>query len=87
MPTPVATLGDPASHPGSIISSCSRHYANNGALIARQGDTFNCLIHGPNPIVGNVSPKVMVEGAMAARDGSVAACGAVIAARATSPEL
>lgn len=83
----VATLGDGASHPGTIVTSCSRHFANNGRLIARRTDIFDCLIHGPNPIVGNVSPKVEVEGQMAARHGSVCECGAVIIASATSPEL
>lgn len=87
MPTPVATLGDGATHPGSITTSCERHYADNGRLIARKGDIFSCLWHGPNPIVGNVSPKVYVEGPQAARDGSVCACGAVIIASATSPEV
>lgn len=87
MASPVATLGDSASHPGNIITSCTRHYANNGQLIARQGDIFDCVFHGPNPIVGNVSPKVMVEGAMAARHGSVCECGAIIIASSTSPEL
>ncbi|MCW4114743.1 PAAR domain-containing protein [Aurantimonas sp. MSK8Z-1] len=87
MPTPAATLGDTASHPGAIISSCSRHYADNGRLIARLGDFFDCLIHGPNPIVGNASPRVEIEGAMAARSGSVCACGAVIIASAASPEV
>lgn len=87
MATPVATLGDGASHPGTIITSCARHYANNGALIARLGDIFDCTIHGPNPIVSNVSPVVKVEHEWAARDGSVCACGAVISASATSPRL
>ncbi|WP_084408596.1 PAAR domain-containing protein [Fulvimarina manganoxydans] len=87
MSDPVATLGDGASHPGKITSSCSRHYANNGRLIARQGDTFTCEWHGENPILGNVSPKVQVEGQMAARHGSICACGAVIVASAISPEV
>lgn len=83
----VATLGDSASHPGRIVTSCERHYANNGKLIAREGDMFLCIEHGLQPIVSNVSEKVEIEGAMAAHDGSVCACGAVIIANATSPEV
>lgn len=86
MSKPVATLGDGASHPGKIITSCSRHYANNGELIARQGDIFGCLLHGPNPIVASVSAKLEIEGKMVALHGSVTECGAVIIASATSPE-
>ncbi|WP_158873997.1 PAAR domain-containing protein [Antarcticirhabdus aurantiaca] len=86
MAKPVATLGDPGSHPGRIVTACARHRADNGQLIAREGDTFACLIHGPQPIRSAVSAKLMVEGAMAALDGSVAACGAVIRAGASSPE-
>lgn len=87
MGTPVATLGDGADHPGEIVSSCERHYANNGRLIAREGDMFLCEIHGLNPIVQNVSVKVEVEGAMAARHGSICLCGAIIIANASSPEV
>lgn len=87
MASPVATLGDSASHPGKIITSCSRHYADNGQLIARKGDIYFCALHGPNKIILNVSPKVEVEGAMAARDGSVCECGARIIANASKPEL
>lgn len=83
----VATLGDRATHPGFISTACERHYADNGQLIARGNDIFNCLIHGPNPIVGNLSPKVEIEGRMAARHGSTATCGASIIASATSPEV
>lgn len=86
MSRPVATLGDGATHPGVIVTSCARHHANNGSLIARRGDIFACVVHGPNPIVGGVSTVLKVEGAMAALDGSTAACGAAIIARATSPE-
>lgn len=87
MAKPTATLGDTASHPGQIVTACEKHYADNGRLIARKGDIFNCMEHGPNPIIRNVSTKVMVEGEFAARDGSVTQCGAVIIASATSPEL
>lgn len=87
MPTPAATLGDTADHGGQIISASARHYANNGRLIARDGDIFDCVLHGPNQIIGNLSPKVMVEGRFAARHGSICACGAVIVASATSPEV
>lgn len=87
MASPAATLGDGATHPGQIITSCSRHYANNGKLIARQGDIFDCQIHGPNPIVGNVSSKVTFEGPFSARHGSVTECGAIIIATSTRPEV
>lgn len=87
MAAPAATLGDGATHPGEIITASSRHFANNGRMIARRHDLFDCLIHGPNPILGNVSPKVEIEGAMAARHGSICECGAVIIASATRPEV
>jgi uncharacterized Zn-binding protein involved in type VI secretion len=83
---PVVTLGDGATHPGKIASSCDRHYANNGKLIARKGDIFDCLDHGPNAITGGVSDVLEIEGAMAALDGSTSQCGAAMIASATSPE-
>lgn len=86
MSAPVVTRGDAGSHGGAITSACSRHYANNGRLIARLGDTYACPIHGPNPISGGASPVLEVEGAMAALNGSTAACGAAMIASATSPE-
>lgn len=72
----VARIGDEGSHGGVIVTGASRTLSE-GSPIARQGDTYACIIHGPNPIVGH-SAKFMVEGKFVARVGDVTACGAVI---------
>jgi uncharacterized Zn-binding protein involved in type VI secretion len=43
------------------------------------GDTFDCMEHGPNPIVGG-SATVFVESARQARHGDPTACGALLIA-------
>ncbi len=74
----IARLGDAHSHGGTIISSCSKTYAN-GALIARKGDLIACPFpgHGINPIVQG-SSNFYCEGAQVAYVGAACACGAVI---------
>lgn len=78
---PIARLGDTGTHGGVIITSAKRSTCE-GPLVARVGDIYNCLIHGPNPIVTG-SPQYTCEGALTARgngtgDSSVTACGALI---------
>lgn len=47
----------------------------NGIPTARIGDTYDCPIHGPNPIVTG-SPDVLVNSRNVARIGDQTACGA-----------
>lgn len=84
----VARLNDVSNHGGVIITSCSKTNAD-GKLIARQGDLHACPIegHGVTPIVSNVSEKTNVEGAKAAKIGSVCGCGAVIISGAPKTEV
>lgn len=75
---PAIRLGDPASHPGAVISSAIRTRIVS-VLAARQGDTFGCIEHGPNPIAGG-SLTVRIEGRPAARHGDPTACTASLIA-------
>lgn len=77
----IARLGDPGSHGGNIITSASRSKAE-GILIARIGDTYDCLLHGPNPIITGAT-RSKCEGPLIAFNGSLTACGASIIATAT----
>lgn len=72
----VARITDQGSHGGEIVTG-SPNTIVNGLLCARIGDTYNCAIHGPNPIVTG-SPDVFVNGRAVARIGDSTACGAVI---------
>lgn len=74
----VARLGDTSDHGGGIISSCSK-WRDTGQLIARKGDTFDCPIHGPNPIITG-SGKWKCEGQEIARNGDETQCGAKLIA-------
>lgn len=78
----IATLGDPSSHGGVIISSASLTQADdpaNADLVARVGDLHVCPIpgHGTTPII-NGSGNFRTEGKITALVGSVCGCGAVI---------
>lgn len=46
---PVARLGDPGSHGGSISTGSSPIFVNS-LPIALVGDTYACPLHGSNPI-------------------------------------
>lgn len=81
----IARLGDPGDHGGNIITSASRSKAEN-ILIARIGDTYDCVLHGPNPIVTG-AVRSRCEGPLIAFDGSNTACGAVIQATATRTKV
>jgi len=45
--------------------------------VARVGDTFECLIHGPNPLATG-SATVKCNGRAVVRIGDTAECGAVM---------
>jgi uncharacterized Zn-binding protein involved in type VI secretion len=72
----VIRIGDPGSHGGSV-STGSPNITANGLAVARIGDTYNCPIHGPNPIVTG-SPNTTANGAAVARVGDTTACGATL---------
>lgn len=72
----VVRLGDAGSHGGSVVSSASK-WVCEGPLIARKGDTYDCPLHGLNPIVEG-SGKWICEGAPIARHGDATACGATL---------
>jgi uncharacterized Zn-binding protein involved in type VI secretion len=76
MGTPIARLGDQGSHGGPLVTSASKTYCQ-GILVCRVGDTYDCHVHGPNPIVSG-SPEYIVEGQQCARIGSLTQCGATI---------
>ncbi len=72
----VARLGDTASH-GGEIATASPDVTANGIGVARVGDSYDCPIHGANPIVTG-SATVKANGRLVARVGDATACGAVI---------
>ena len=72
-----ARVGDPGSHGGVIVTGSPHTYVN-GRRLARVGDTYACILHGPNPIIQG-SPDTWANGQQVARVGDATACGAVIA--------
>ena len=76
---PVARLGDPSSHGGTIVSASSDVFAD-GIGVARTGDLHSCPIpgHGTTPLTGSAIAKA--DGARIVRVGDTAACGAAITA-------
>lgn len=69
-------LGDTSDHGGAVITSATKTTYED-KLVARKGDTFECPIHGPNPIIEG-SGKQIVEGQPVARQGDHTACGAAL---------
>lgn len=72
----VIRIGDPGSHGGAVSTGSPDTFAN-GLAVARVGDTYNCPIHGPNPIVTG-SSNVIINGKSVARVGDSTACGATL---------
>lgn len=73
---PVARVGDTGSHGGAIIDGSPNIRANDRPL-ALVGSTYNCPIHGPNPIVTGAQ-SVFGNDFLVAHVGSKTACGAEI---------
>ena len=73
---PVARVGDTGSHGGSIIDG-SPSVRGNNRLIALVGSTYNCPVHGKNPIVTG-APYILGNDVLVAHVGSKTACGAEI---------
>lgn len=78
----IVVLGDGGSHPGAV-SSASPTSTAMGKLIARVGDTFNCSIDGPNPIISTPQTVATDYGALIAVTGAVCQCGCVLTGSAT----
>ena len=69
---PVARVGDTGSHGGSIIDG-SPSVRGNNRLIALVGSTYNCPVHGKNPIVTG-APYILGNNVLVAHVGSKTAC-------------
>ena len=69
-------IGDPGSHGGAVTTGSADTFCN-GIGVARVGDTYNCPIHGPNPIVTG-SPDTFANSLAVARVGDTTACGATL---------
>lgn len=72
----VARTGDSGSHGGSLTGASPTTKAD-GLTVCRVGDTYTCLIHGPNPITSG-SSIFRDNGAALARVGDTTLCGATI---------
>lgn len=72
----IIRLGDSGSHGGSVTTASPDVWAD-GARVARVGDTYDCPIHGPNPITTG-SPNTTANGQAIARAGDSTACGATL---------
>lgn len=72
----IIRLGDTGSHGGQVITA-SPDVLAEGIRVARVGDTYDCLEHGPNPIVSG-SPNTTANGQAIARVGDSTACGATL---------
>lgn len=81
----VVRLGDTADHGGTVTTSSS-DYKAEGIFVARVGDTFNCALHGPNPIIEG-SPNHLNNGKRVARHGDHTQCGAALIASATKTPI
>ena len=78
MTRPVARLGDPSSHGGTIIGPCSPTVTVDGLRVARTGDMHQCPItgHGTTALTGTSPAKV--DGSNIVCVGDTAGCGASI---------
>lgn len=74
---PVARLGDPSSHGGTIITA-SPSVTADGRPVARTGDMHSCPLRGHGVTAIGSASSVIVEGRPVIRVGDMAGCGAVI---------
>lgn len=81
----IVRKGDTGSHGGVIVTG-SPDTLCEGRQVARVTDTYNCDIHGPNPIVEG-SPKFYANGLRIVRHGDLASCGASMISGATKSEV
>jgi uncharacterized Zn-binding protein involved in type VI secretion len=75
----IACLGDPASHPGSIISAGQSKVKSDSTAVAVDGALFQCSVegHGTTAITP-ITTKTFINGNLIVTEGATAACGAVI---------
>lgn len=73
---PVARLGDPGNHGGTIVSGSATITVNNLPM-ALVGDIYDCPEHGKNPIITGTA-GVLGNNVLIAHVGSMTACGAMI---------
>jgi uncharacterized Zn-binding protein involved in type VI secretion len=78
-------IGDSGSHGGAVTTGSPNTFCN-GIGVARVGDTYNCPIHGPNPIVTG-SPDTFTNNLAVARVGDTTACGATLQAGSPDTEV
>ena len=78
-------IGDSGSHGGAVTTGSTDTFCN-GIGVARVGDTYNCPIHGPNPIVTG-SPDTFTNNLAVARVGDTTACGATLQAGSPDTEV
>lgn len=81
----IIRVGDTGSHGGSVTTGSPDTFAN-GLAVARVGDTYNCPIHGPNPITTG-SPDATANGQAVARVGDTTACGATLQGGSANTEV
>lgn len=77
----IACMGDPASHPGSIVTSgqADDGFLINGEIIAVAGAAFACQIEGHGTtLITPVVVRTKKNGKLVITEGAVAGCGAVI---------
>ena len=76
----VACIGDPASHPGQIITSGQDgSVLAAGAVVAVAGAQFKCekKDHGTTAITP-ITTKTFINGKLVITEGATAGCGAII---------
>lgn len=81
----IMRVGDSGSHGGSITTG-SANVSANGKQVARVGDTYNCPIHGANPITSG-SSDTFANGKAVARVGDSTACGATLTGGSSNVEV
>lgn len=72
----VCRIGDTGDHGGAIATGSPDVFVN-GIPVARIGDIYDCLLHGPNPLVTG-SPDVFANDRKVVRIGDLASCGAAM---------
>jgi len=76
----VACIGDPASHPGRILTSGQDGTVlAAGSVIAVAGAQFQCDEHDHGTtLISPITLKIFIGGKLVITEGAVAGCGAVM---------
>jgi uncharacterized Zn-binding protein involved in type VI secretion len=83
---PIARVGDPSDHGGTILGPCSTTNRLDGLGVARTGDLHTCPIRGHGVTALTGTGAYLADGLRAVRVGDVAGCGATITAGSGSGE-